>query len=133
MTRLSVFIGVVAMTLAASSSSMAGVREKHQVAGSAAVASGQSSSFAPSSEAGLRSAVFVAPSVADHLFLTATTDDDGHNPPPRSTHCPPDKDDHQNFSYRDDDNKNNGDPNPDKDKDKDHHKDCGKGDDGKNP
>jgi hypothetical protein len=62
-------------------------------------------------------------------------DDKDKNPKSRSAHCPPDKDDHHDFSYRDDDHKggDDHDKDKDKDKDKDHHEKCGKGDDDKNP
>jgi len=75
------------------------------------------------------------------LFVAAPPEDgkeDGKkNPPPRSTHCPPDKDDHHDSDYRDnnhegEDNQNKSKDNKDN-KDKDDHDNCGKGDDGKNP
>jgi hypothetical protein len=83
-----------------------------------------------------------APNFAvEQLFAPAIAEDadgDGEkNPPPRSTHCPPDKDDHQANGQKggDNQNKDNQDnDNKDKDnKDKDQHDNCGKGDDGKNP
>jgi hypothetical protein len=73
------------------------------------------------------------------LFVVASAEDgkgdDEKNPRSRSAHCPPDKDDHHDINYRDDDHKggDNQDKDKDKDKDKDHHDNCGKGDDGKNP
>ena len=73
-------------------------------------------------------------STVAQLFVASTAeggDDDEKKPRSRSVHCPPDKDDHHDFSYRDDDHK--GDNDKDKDKDKDHHDRCGKGDDDKNP
>ncbi len=79
----------------------------------------------------------VQKSTIAQLFVAATAEDGGKNPPPRSTHCPPDKDDHHDSDYRDNDHKggdNQDKDNQDKDnKDKDHHDNCGKGDDGKNP
>jgi len=72
----------------------------------------------------------------DQLFAPTIAEgangDGEKNPPPRSTHCPPDKDDHQDNGQKGADNQNKD--NQDKDnKDKDHHDNCGKGDDGKNP
>lgn len=66
------------------------------------------------------------------LFVAATAADGEKNPPPRSAHCPPDKDDHHDSDQKRSDNQNKD--NQDKDsKDKDHHDNCGKGDDSKNP
>ncbi len=70
-------------------------------------------------------------------FLDATNAEDGNgnggNPPPRSVHCPPDKDDHHDHFQNNGTNQDKG-QNQDKDnKDNDHHDDCGKGDDGRNP
>jgi hypothetical protein len=75
-------------------------------------------------------------STAAQLFVVTTAEDgkevDEKNPPPRSTHCPPDKDDHQDRVQKGGDNQDKD--NKDKDnKDKDHHDNCGKGNDGKNP
>ena len=68
------------------------------------------------------------------LFVAATTEDGDKNPPPRSKHCPPDKDDHHNSVQQSGGNQNqDNQANDNKDKDKDHHDDCGKGDDDKNP
>jgi len=76
-------------------------------------------------------------STVGSLFVAVTAEDGDKNPPPRSTHCPPDKDNHQDDGQKGGDNQNKD--NKDKDKkdkdkkDKDHHDNCGKGDDGKNP
>jgi hypothetical protein len=77
------------------------------------------------------------------LLIAATVGDgkegDIKNPRSRSTHCPPDKDDRRNFTYRDDDHKGGDnqdrdrDKDRDKDKDKDQHDNCGKGNDSKLP
>jgi hypothetical protein len=74
-------------------------------------------------------------STVGQLVVAATAEDGDKNPPPRSTHCPPDKDDHHDSGQKGGDNQNtdNQDKGKEKDKDKDHHDDCGKGDDGKNP
>jgi hypothetical protein len=88
------------------------------------------------------SAVTAPNSTVGQLFVAASAEDgkggDEKNPPSRSIHCPPDKDNHHDINYRDDDHK--GGDNQDKDnkdnkdnKDKDHQDNCGKGDDGKNP
>jgi hypothetical protein len=73
-------------------------------------------------------------STVAQLFVAATAEDGekNPNPPPRSTHCPPDKDDHKGGDNQAKDSKDKD--NKDKDnKDKDQHDNCGKGDDGKNP
>ena len=73
-----------------------------------------------------------AESTGGPLFVAATAEDGDKNPPPRSTHCPPDKDDHKDSGQKGGDNQNKD--NQDKsNKDKDQHDNCGKGDDGKNP
>ena len=64
------------------------------------------------------------------LFVAATAADDEKNPPPRSTHCPPDKDNHHDTDQKTSDNQNKDNK---ENKDKAQHDDCGKGDDGKNP
>jgi hypothetical protein len=76
-------------------------------------------------------------STGGQLFVAATTEDGDKNPPPRSTHCPPDKDDHHISIQKSGDGQNQD--NQDKDgkdkdgKDKDRRDHCGKGDDDKNP
>ena len=75
-------------------------------------------------------------STVGQLFVAATAEDGDKYPPPRSAHCPPDKDNHHDINYRDSEQNggnNQGNDNKDKDKDKDHHEKCGKGDDDKNP
>jgi hypothetical protein len=72
-------------------------------------------------------------STVAQLFVAATAEDGDKNPPPRSKHCPPDKDDHHNSIQKSGDNQNQDNQDKDKDKDKDHHDKCGKGDDDKNP
>ena len=104
----------------------------------AAAASGPPSLPAAKGDESLSKKILtVAPNfTVGQLFVAASAEDgkgdDEKNPPPRSKHCPPDKDDHHNSVQKSGDNQNN-DKNKDKDKDKDHHDDCGKGDDGKNP
>ena len=71
------------------------------------------------------------------LFVAASAEDgkgdDEKNPPPRSTHCPPDKGDQHNLDYHANDQNGGKDKDHHDNKDKDHHDNCGKGDDGKNP
>ena len=108
----------------------------------AVVALGPSSSPAVNGDESVIKTIFpvASNSTIGQLFFAATAEGDGKNPPSRSTHCPPDKDDHHDINYRDieqngGDNQSNDnkDRDKDKDKDKDHHENCGKGDDGKNP
>jgi hypothetical protein len=83
----------------------------------------------------------VLPAAKEYIvakLLVAATVEDGKeegekHPRSRSAHCPPDKDDHHDFNYRDDDHKGGDNQDKEKDKDKDHHENCGKGDDDKNP
>ncbi len=102
----------------------------------AVTASGQSSLPIMKSGKSLSGTIPLAPqeSTFVQLFVAATGEDGDKNPPPRSKHCPPDKDDHHNSVQQGGGNQNqDNQANDNKDKDKDHHDDCGKGDDDKNP
>lgn len=142
MWRVNTFTAITAAVLVAAASARAGTAPKPAAENSAGVTAPASLPMVKSVENPAR-AMFTATqeSAVFERSVSATAeagDDDDKNPKSRSTHCPPDKDDHHDFSnralrYRDDDHKNDGDHDKDKDKDKDKHDDCGKGDDSKNP
>ena len=69
----------------------------------AVVASGPSSSPAVNGDESVIKTIFPAApnSTIGQLFVAATAADGDKNPPSRSTHCPPDKDDHHDINYRD--------------------------------
>jgi hypothetical protein len=136
MRRLNMLILMTAMVFVAAGSARGNTSLGPLLLDRAAVpASGQSS--LPMMKGGESLSKTILPaaqkSTVAKLFVAATAEDGEKNPPSRSTHCPPDKDDHHDFNYRDDDKKGGDNQDKDKDKDKDRHENCGKGDDGKNP
>jgi|SRR5579862_6465145 len=137
MRRLNLLIVMTAMVLVAAGSAKGNTSPGQIRLDRAAVpASAQASLLIMKSEKSLSGAILPAPqeSTIAQLFVVATAEDGDKNPPPRSKHCPPDKDDHHNNVQQSGSNQNqDNQANGNKDKDKDHHDDCGKGDDGKNP
>jgi hypothetical protein len=133
MRRLNMLIVMTAMICVAAGSAK-GITSPGQLRldRAAVVASGPSSSPAVNGDESVIKTIFPAApnSTIGQLFVAATAADGDKNPPSRSTHCPPDKDDHKSGDNQDKDNKDKD--NKDKN-DKDQHENCGKGDDGKNP
>ena len=137
MLRVNMLIAMTAVALVSVGSSRGSTTPKPLIPDSVAVsASMQSSLPMMKGEKSLSKTILPPASTVNQLLVAATADDGGQNPPPRSTHCPPGKDDQHKTGYLENEQNggdNQGNDNKDKDKDKDRHDDCGKGDDGKNP
>jgi hypothetical protein len=141
MRRLNMLIVMTAMVLVAAGTAK-GNTSPGPMHSDRAVGTSSEQSSLPMIKSGKSLSGIVLPaaheSTVGQLFVAATAEDGDKNPPPRSIHCPPDKEDHHDINYRDNeqnggDNQANDNKDKDKDKDKDHHDNCGKGDDGKNP